>query len=92
MWYILNTAELHPWLHSRHKRETDINFGDLTVIWDHIIGTYYRPKRRPRRDVGVDFSVSADFNEQVIQPLTRTSHRPVGAVNPALPAGDAGNS
>jgi ornithine lipid hydroxylase len=89
--YIINTPELHRWHHSRHQRETDTNYGEVTVVWDHIFGTFYHPKRRPHRDVGVDFPVSAKVLEQFIQPLTLKGHQPKSAVMPALPPGEAGS-
>jgi len=87
--YVINTPDLHRWHHSRHQRETDTNFG-RTMIWDHVFGTYYHPKRRPPRDVGVDFPVSAKLIDLLIQPFTSAGHRAGKSAIPALPAGEAG--
>jgi sterol desaturase/sphingolipid hydroxylase (fatty acid hydroxylase superfamily) len=88
--YVINTPELHRWHHSRNQKETDTNFGEVTVLWDHLFGTYFHPKRRPPRDVGVDFPVSTKIIQQLIQPMTPAGHRPGDFAISALPAGEAG--
>ena len=88
--YVMNTPELHRWHHSRYQQETDTNYGEVTTLWDHLFGTYYHPKRRPPRDVGVDFAVSAELIQQLIQPLMPAGYQPGPSVIPALPAGEAG--
>ena len=90
--YLLNTVELHRWHHSPQQRETDTNFGEVTVVWDHVFGTYYNPARRPRRDVGVDFPVSTHLLQQLWQPLTIRGHRPGNSMIRMLPPGEAGAS
>jgi ornithine lipid hydroxylase len=88
--YAINTPELHRWRHSRNQKETDTNFGEVTMLWDHLFGTYFHPKRRPPRDVGVDFPVSAKMIQQLIQSMTPAGHRPRDSAISALPAGEAG--
>jgi ornithine lipid hydroxylase len=88
--YVINTPELHRWHHSRNQKETDTNFGEVTVLWDHCFGTHFHPKRRPPRDVGVDFPVSTKIIQQLIQPMTPSGHRPGDFAISALPAGEAG--
>ena len=88
--YLINTPELHRWHHSRHQPETDTNYGEGTMLWDHLFRTFYHPKRRPPRDVGVDFPVSAKLIDQLIQPFTLSGHKPGTSEIHALPAGEAG--
>jgi len=88
--YVINTPELHRWHHSRHQRETDTNFGEVFVIWDHLFGTYYNPHRRPHRDIGIDVDVSTNLIKQLIQPFTPAGHRHGQPTVPALSPGEAG--
>jgi len=88
--YILNTPDQHRWHHSRIQPETDTNYGEATMLWDLLLGTFFHPDRHPPIDVGVDVPVSANLIQQLIQPLTLVGHRPGQRTIPALPRGDAG--
>lgn len=88
--YVLNTPDQHRWHHSRHQRETDTNYGEVTMLWDLLLGTFYHPRRNPPRDVGVDVPVSTKLIQQLIQPFTPTGHRLGQFTIPALPPGEAG--
>ena len=88
--YVINTPELHRWHHSRYQKETDTNYGEGTMVWDHLFGTFYHPNRRPPLDVGVDFPVSSKLIQQLIQPLMPAGHQPGSSAIHALPAGEAG--
>jgi ornithine lipid hydroxylase len=88
--YVLNTPEQHRWHHSRNQPETDTNYGEATMLWDLMLGTFLHPDRRPPRDVGVDVPVSTRLIQQLVQPLTPAGHRPGQSTIPALPRGEAG--
>lgn len=79
--WLFSTPNLHRWHHSPHAVETDTNFGEATMIWDLLFGTYFNPARRPHRNVGLggDVRVSAKFLEQLIQPFTPRSHHATDA-------------
>lgn len=47
--YIINTAELHRWHHSKLPDESDNNYANHVILWDLLFGTWYLPARR---DVG----------------------------------------
>jgi sterol desaturase/sphingolipid hydroxylase (fatty acid hydroxylase superfamily) len=49
----LSTPALHRWHHSRVPRETDTNYGNVTMIFDRLFGTYLRPREREVAEVGV---------------------------------------
>lgn len=52
--YVLATSENHRWHHSVVLKESDTNFGNTTMLWDHCFGTFFLPKdRRPQEKVGV---------------------------------------
>jgi sterol desaturase/sphingolipid hydroxylase (fatty acid hydroxylase superfamily) len=89
----LNTPNLHRWHHSPHRKETDTNYGEATVVWDRLFGTYMHPSGRPHRNVGLGTAVpvSAKLLEALVQPLTPRGHRASGAhLIASLEAGEAG--
>jgi sterol desaturase/sphingolipid hydroxylase (fatty acid hydroxylase superfamily) len=88
--YVLNTPDQHRWHHSRNQRETDTNYGEVTMLWDLMLGTFIHPHKHPPRDVGVDVPVSTRLVQQLIQPLTPAGHRPGQPTIPALSRGEAG--
>jgi len=49
----LSTPALHRWHHSRDLREGNTNFGNVTMLYDRLFGTYLRPAEREVIDVGV---------------------------------------
>lgn len=77
----LNTPNLHRWHHSPYQKETDTNYGEATVVWDRLFGSYVFPSRRPRRNVGLGFTVpvSAKLIEALVHPFTPRGHRAAGA-------------
>ena len=91
----LNTPELHRWHHSPVNTETDTNFGEVTMVWDRIFGTYRFPAGPPRRNVGLEgvVPVSTRLLDVLIQPLTPAGHRapPQYAIR-SLPPGEAGTA
>lgn len=51
---VLATAEVHRWHHSVVLDESNRNFGNTTMLWDQLLGTYFRPlDRHPGTIVGV---------------------------------------
>jgi sterol desaturase/sphingolipid hydroxylase (fatty acid hydroxylase superfamily) len=52
--YVVSGPELHRWHHSRVPRESNSNYGGILIVWDLLLGTYFRPRdRRPPADVGL---------------------------------------
>lgn len=92
---ILSTPNLHRWHHSPRQRETDTNFGEATVIWDRLFGTYFNPDARPPRNVGLgrEWRVSSRMFEALLQPLLPRGHaaRDADRIR-ELEAGNAGES
>ena len=89
----LNTPELHRWHHSPVRPETDTNFGEVTVVWDRIFGTYRFPSRPPRRNVGLEGTVpvSTRLIDVLVHPFTPAGHHaPPQLALRSLPAGEAG--
>jgi ornithine lipid hydroxylase len=89
----LSTPNLHRWHHSPHREETDTNFGEATMVWDRLFGTYFNPARPPPRNVGLNGSVrvSTRLWEVILHPLTPAGHRASDErLLKELPPGDAG--
>ncbi len=69
--YIISSAELHRWHHSKLIEESNHNYGNNLIIWDLVFGTWYLPKERRVGDLGLlnrDYPLS--FVKQLTSPLT----------------------
>ncbi|MBE8968472.1 sterol desaturase family protein [Nostocales cyanobacterium LEGE 12452] len=44
--YIISRPELHRWHHSINIHESNNNYGNHTIIWDIIFGSYFLPKEK----------------------------------------------
>ena len=42
--HLFSTNELHRWHHSARPSEANSNFGSALVLWDHVFGTFRRPR------------------------------------------------
>jgi len=52
---VVATNEAHWWHHSVVLEESNRNFGNSTMVWDRLFGTWFVPKdRAPREQVGVE--------------------------------------
>jgi sterol desaturase/sphingolipid hydroxylase (fatty acid hydroxylase superfamily) len=81
--YVLATSDNHRWHHSQDLAESNTNFGNTTMLWDRLFGTFYHPKdRSPRLEVGIaDASIPANYLAHLAAPfvLSRWEHpRPTG--------------
>ena len=89
-WSTPNTHRLH---HSPYVHETDTNYGEVTLIWDRLLGSYMRPTGATPRNVGLgaDCLVSTRLWDTLIHPLTLRGHRaPVERRIANLKPGQAG--
>ncbi len=82
--YFMNTPDQHRWHHSPIPVETDTNYGEVTMFWDRVFGSYVYRGPISRRNVGLGETglqghtpvpVSARLFESVLQPLTPRGHR-----------------
>jgi len=56
--HVVATSEVHRWHHSVDLKEGNTNFGNATVVWDKLFGTFFLPKeRRPSTAVGLAHEV-----------------------------------
>jgi sterol desaturase/sphingolipid hydroxylase (fatty acid hydroxylase superfamily) len=51
--YFVASAETHRWHHARDPRIAHCNFSNTTIVWDLVFGTWYLPKDRSLRDIGI---------------------------------------
>ncbi|HVH25190.1 MAG TPA: sterol desaturase family protein [Vicinamibacterales bacterium] len=51
--YIVGSAETHRWHHSRVPRESNANYGNTVIVWDLVFGTWFLPRERQIRDLGL---------------------------------------
>lgn len=51
--YIISTAELHRWHHSKIPAESNRNYGNNLIIWDLVFGSWFLPKDREVGELGI---------------------------------------
>ena len=77
--WLFNTPELHHWHHSRLRQEQDNNYGSVTMLWDHLFGTYYNPRhRRASWDIGTSSPVPPGLLGQLAYPFRRAARHKKG--------------
>jgi sterol desaturase/sphingolipid hydroxylase (fatty acid hydroxylase superfamily) len=65
--YIIATSDVHRWHHSTNFDESNRNFGNTTMVWDHVFGTFFLPRsRQPGDSVGIG---DADIPERYLTHL-----------------------
>ncbi len=68
--YIVSSAELHRWHHSKLADESNRNFGNNLIIWDLIFGSWFLPSGRRVGDLGLlNPAYPQDFLNQMLTPL-----------------------
>jgi ornithine lipid hydroxylase len=69
--YVLATSDVHRFHHSRDLGESNTNFGNATMLWDHVFGTFHLPHRHPSADVGIaDADVPESYWAHLLTPFT----------------------
>ena len=79
--YLVGSAETHRWHHARDPKLASCNFGNTTIVWDLLFGTWYLPRGR-EVEIGImDRSYPKGFLEQLLVPFRRrTADAPRGAL------------
>lgn len=68
--YIISSAELHRWHHSRLIEESNANYGNNIIIWDILFGTYFFPRDRLVDKLGLfNKDYPLDFKSQLRTPF-----------------------
>lgn len=70
--YVINTAELHRWHHSKLPKESDNNYGNHVMIWDLLFGTWFLPAGREVGPLGLrEKNYPMSFFGQLVAPFKR---------------------
>lgn len=83
--YILATSDNHRWHHSQDLAESNTNFGNTTMLWDRLFGTFYHPlDRTPRLEVGIaDAAIPDNYLAHLAAPFILSRwEQPVAAPSP----------
>jgi ornithine lipid hydroxylase len=51
--YLVSGPEVHRWHHSRRISESNANYAHSFVVWDLLLGTYFRPKDAAVGELGL---------------------------------------
>jgi len=70
--YLVSSAELHRWHHSRLSAESNHNYGNNLILWDLVFGTWFLPQRRSITDIGLqNRAYPTSFVAQLRSPFAR---------------------
>ena len=67
--YVVGSAETHRWHHARDPKVAYCNFGNTTIVWDLLFGTWYLPKGRSLEIGILDRDYPRDFWSQMFTPF-----------------------
>ena len=75
--YVVGSAETHRWHHARNPQTGSCNFGNTTIVWDLLFGTWRLPGRIAADDIGImDRSYPKGFRAQLMMPFRRRDRAP----------------
>lgn len=74
--YIVGSAELHRWHHSREPGESNANYGNNVIVWDLVFGTWFLPRDRQLQDVGL---LDRDYPKSFLGMLRAPFRSPAGS-------------
>lgn len=70
--FLISGPELHRWHHSRRASESNHNYGNNLIIWDIVFGTWFLPRNREVRHLGLkNREYPMTFGSQMKAPLIR---------------------
>jgi sterol desaturase/sphingolipid hydroxylase (fatty acid hydroxylase superfamily) len=74
--YVVGSAETHRWHHARDPRKAHCNFGNTTIVWDLVFGTWHLPKGAAVDHIGIlDRAYPKGFWAQMATPFRATAPR-----------------
>ena len=80
--YIFSMAELHRWHHSKEVTLANHNYGNNTIIWDWVFGTFFWPRERIQasNDIGPGpVMMPLTFRGLFLAPFLRSKNESGGA-------------
>lgn len=70
--YVISTAELHRWHHSKNVAESNNNYGNNLIIWDILFGTWFLPKKSVVGSLGLtNVYYPVSFADQLSTPFNK---------------------
>ena len=70
--YIISGPELHRWHHSTNIHESNNNYGNHTIIWDILFGTYFLPQGKNVSELGLlNRNYPMSFLKQIQAPFIK---------------------
>lgn len=76
--YVFNTPELHRWHHSYSPDEANRNYGNTTILYDLLLGTYFNPARPAPRKLGIFARMPQTIAGQLLSPFRFSRHEAEG--------------
>ncbi len=68
--WVISSAELHRWHHSRVVAESNSNFGNNIIVWDILFGSRFFPADREVAELGLEQrGYPQDFMSQMATPF-----------------------
>jgi sterol desaturase/sphingolipid hydroxylase (fatty acid hydroxylase superfamily) len=75
--YLVGSAETHRWHHARDPKTAACNFGNTTIVWDLLFGTWHLPKDKQLGNIGImDRAYPKGFLSQMHMPFRRRNGMP----------------
>ena len=86
--YVVATSDVHRYHHSVHLDESNRNFGNTTMLWDHVFGTFHLPRgEEPGLDVGIaDAAIPESYWAHLAVPFRLSHYEALAARSAALPS------
>jgi sterol desaturase/sphingolipid hydroxylase (fatty acid hydroxylase superfamily) len=74
--YLVGSAETHRWHHARDPKKAYCNFGNTTIVWDLVFGTWHLPKKGTVDDIGIpNRAYPKGFRAQMLAPFRAAPSR-----------------
>lgn len=68
--YLISSAELHRWHHSRLTEESNTNYGNNVIIWDLLFGTRFLPSDKTVGELGLkNRTYPGAFLDELVTPF-----------------------
>ena len=75
--YVVGSAETHRWHHAKDPKTASCNFGNTTIVWDLLFGTWRLPRGKPVGEIGImDRTYPKGFWAQMFTPFRRRDCTP----------------
>jgi len=74
--FVIATCDVHRFHHSADLKQSNSNFGNTTMVWDHVFGTFYLPHRHPSTVIGItDADIPESYMAHLLTPFMLGRHQ-----------------